>query len=93
MLGANPNNSIGHAWVADGFVVDRKIIDLPNPGFPLSHSNATKGFSDPIIIDTTYLYFDWGYYGENNGYFSGDIFTAGEYGTYKATMFFPVTIE
>lgn len=93
MMGAKLNDTIGHTWVADGFVVDRIRKDHLYPDLPIIPPHNTNSSGDQLFEDKTYLHFDWGYYGENNGYYSGDIFSAGDYGTYKGTDFFPVTIE
>lgn len=61
-LGAD--SEVGHAWVVDGAVYHKMIF------YPIS----SLGGREDEILAMSYLHCDWGWGGDCNGYYNGDIF-------------------
>ena len=71
------NDSIGHRWIADGYLTDvatEYVMELVGSGnHPMWVIVGQYG-------SATYYYnhFNWGWYGENNGYFLEDVYNTAE---------------
>lgn len=74
MIGQLHQSEAGHAWVVDGY----RIIG------PIEYVYKKIGngdwFIDEIYDKTTYYnHINWGFYGDNDGYFVGGIFAMSDY--------------
>lgn len=74
----NLQNVAGHVWVMDGY------HEIANLHYWITRPYVGSDEEVAYLVDTTYSYlyhFNWGWYGENNGYFSYNVFNTelGEY--------------
>lgn len=68
LRGTDSSGGIGHAWVCDGYMIE-KHITIHNPGDPL--------YEYETYTYTHYLYMNWGNYGINDGYCLSNLFAYG----------------
>lgn len=62
----------GHAWVADGYMIRRRIM-----GRKIIKTRGGKVVSEKITYQEEYIYFlhtNWGWEGEDNGYYASGCF-------------------
>lgn len=69
MKGRTPNDE-GHAWVLDGYKIIRKYVQR------MRRINGSNWFpiGSPSGTDKKYMHYNWGWYGNCNGYFLSLIF-------------------
>lgn len=85
--GSNKNETDGHAWVIDGCKWKNVDITTNNVTSRTDLSDGPKR-----LITDIYLHCDWGWDGENNGYFNSDVFSVSNY-KFQNMQFFSVKRE
>lgn len=85
--GENTVSGLGHAWVADGC----QYCTSANAFHSAKKSSRIDVVLQPETIINPYLHCDWGWGGNGNGYFTGDVFSVGTR-AYGQMQYFSVKI-
>ena len=87
MRGQTVNGTAGHAWIVDEFCYCYKLGEgglQVAPGVPNENSEIDES--------TAFLNCDWGWGGDSNGYYQGEVFDA-KYYKFKNMSYFSVVME
>lgn len=90
--GRDYNKKEGHAWISDGcyFCTKNGIYSgSNNMTYPGTNSDTNILTKEDIIDGTAYIHCDWGWGGNCNGYYSGEVFKAGS-SNFTPTSYFAV---
>lgn len=81
------NEYVGHAWIVPG----AKYTLIEYTHYVEEAGSGEIKIDDKGQTELTYLYINWGYDGDNNGYFQQDIFKVGNYTYDKDVKFYFVS--
>ena len=93
MRGTKPGESVGHAWVCDGYYATNYQTDYELYVLPMGNGAITEMISpystivypDDLVI-FLYYHMNWGWGGEDNGYYSDSYLGAQNYTTNRKEL-------
>ncbi|MCM1356012.1 MAG: C10 family peptidase [Staphylococcus sp.] len=86
IVGGFNENDMGHMWIADGFkYMKKQMIEYVRPISSLEWTEVEN-----VISESMLSWFNWGWNGEDNGYFNDDVFHTQNGNFRNKALFFTV---